>query len=352
MRTEAKGKFDGIASDFVTEASFGKVAALLSTVRAVVSHQSKLTPEQERSLDSCGDALIGTIINLKELPIEPNKTLTEGFSEAPAMFGELAKAVAGKHEKFNKISTVLKCAMDLYDAHHLMLETEDYQGKLPRVMSLRAALDNQNKLIDGGGQPELAVFTASPFHECLLEFAKRVARDEGKASEVIHEKIDQAYIEKIVRLEAVAGGAPAGGTWWESCSTAAELEEHFKATLDKVNVQQICDLSRHLESAMEDYASKRAAGPVLDRNLERITSALLKARITNMEMVIMRTVGKSKHPVERITTVLSTFDTEEHAAGKATAANCIGEKVKGFLQARYGLLKDAVVPSAPAIAGA
>ena len=116
-------------------------------------------------------------------------------------------------------------------------------------------------------------------------------------------------------------------------------------------MQQMCDKCQSVQEATEVYAIKRPGCDILDQNLERSAKAMLAARVTQLEMVLMRIVEKSKHPAARIASQCSCFDSED-LFNKATAEQSLGIGVKTFLRNKYNMFKEGDVAVAPAVGGA
>ena len=94
--------------------------------------------------------------------------------------------------------------------------------------------------------------------------------------------------------------SPANGT----------LMDHYDNTLAKVNVQQICDLNQVVRDKLEEYSTAREEGPEKKAIIAKTITALVAARVTQLEMVIMKLAKKSSRPKVRIESQIATFETE------------------------------------------
>jgi len=162
------------------------------------------------------------------------------------------------------------------------------------------------------------------------------------------------FLHKIALLESVAGGASNGKSWWsDHDSSKGDLMAHFKNTLDRVNVESIVNRVKDLESSREGYAISRAAGPEQDTLLERCAKAMLVARTTNLEVILMKIITKSKHPSDRILAAMANFSTDESMSSRFCAEDCLAQPVKDYMVAG-GFWKPSEPPTASvaAIAGA
>ena len=160
---------------------------------------------------------------------------------------------------------------------------------------------------------------------------------------MVSEKYDDDFTRKIDILQAIVGGAPHGKWWWESFDPSkpgADLVKHFEKTVDRIDINQICEKVTLITEAIEVYASVRKEGPAKDALLKHAFAACTKARVCQLEVVIFRTVKKSRKPAERIRTALTGFSTEEDSGGRRNAFECIGAPVRAYLTTQYGITGD------------
>ena len=223
----------------------------------------------------------------------------------------------------------------------MLMVTREYADKLPLVPNhLSSAESWAIKVSSGSG--EFNSWAGSPFAVLLCEFVKTVRHDMVKAGDTLGQDCDDQMEAYIKQMDAIAGGASNHKNWWDGYETSTDLVTHFKKTLAKIEVQQICNLSEKLLARCEDYCMKRQPGLGQDKVLEAAAAVQMRARITQLEVVVMKTVDKSRKPADRVATLLSNFDTEEHVTGtgRVSAGSVISKPVKAFLQEQYGLLKN------------
>ena len=65
-----------------------------------------------------------------------------------------------------------------------------------------------------------------------------------------------------------------------------------------------------------------------------VGQVLLRARVTQLEIVIFKTAKKSRKPKERITTLLAEFNTETHMSGRHNALAVLGKPVLAWMKAQ------------------
>ena len=153
--------------------------------------------------------------------------------------------------------------------------------------------------------------------------------------------VDQEFGKHIANLNAINGGA-AGGKHWTHNFTEKDgtLLDHFKSTLHTVNVEQLDHFVTTLKEAQLAFARERENCKEKDEVVTLCGDALLRARITQMEMVIMRTVMKSRTPVKRITNICADFNTEDHGIGRrVSATTSLSGPMLLYLRSTYADLK-------------
>ena len=152
--------------------------------------------------------------------------------------------------------------------------------------------------------------------------------------------VDDAFSKCYEQLGAICGGAANGKSWCSDFTGPVDsLVSHFQKTLDKVNTQQIVDKHFQMAEARETYVCSRAPGRDMDRHLENAASYAERARVTQLECVIMRTVLKSRKPAVRLESIIAAFNTEDDlmSGKRIPAREALAGPVLDFLNATYTL---------------
>jgi len=339
VRKEAMAKFDSVAEAFQANPAMESLPTVLDSMRAL-SQSQHITPPHEKLVHGVAHGSLTLVHQMPELFLHDDGTvlyfdaLTDLFSVLMPILGK-ADAIT---KEVNGCGAVLRAIMDLHEANRVMLNSEDYITKLPVVEQCFTKGSSLAEQVSQRARPELAALAGTPFDTHLTNFIKTVERDIGKAKEVINRQYDSMFHAKVSELGAIAGGAPNGKVWCDGAG-AADVAAVFETTLEKVNQQQIVDKFRAVGEGIEEYT--RCRGDDADRAavLKVAASTLLRARVTQLESQIFKTAKKSKKPVERITTLLSGFDTETHYDGRHAAFDCISDAVATWLDTKFDIRK-------------
>jgi len=269
---------------------------------------------------------------------DTESTLSKELLCVVPLCSELSKSVKKSVPILHVISECFRKMEQCMEAHHRMMVTCAYEAEVGAVQNFQASLVALMAKIQAGEVPGvLEAFAGKPFLVQLQRVIDVIERDIGKAKECAGADYDEAFVKTIMKMEAIAGGGAKGTHWCEGLG-GGDLMTHFEKTLDKVPTDQISDCSMQLLADREQYALKRITCDKQDELLARAATALLSARVTHLECVILRTAKKSRKPVQRLETLLSQFDTGDLDGGRVAAKDVLRPPVLKFLQDAYSLL--------------
>jgi len=335
-RSETLETFAASMEAFRLAPTIDKVPSALNTLRAVESHAPAFTGTQLKLIDSVSTGFLNTFLGLVAIPAATEVLLSD-HSKLLDQFGKMSRNSEIK-ERTSVTSRFVFNLAGLVDDHRAMMGGSDYETTRPK---LATSCDSFQRLLREASD----VSSKSGKHLSGTEFLKTaqafeiaVQHDLTKASESIAMAQDEALLQKTRKLSSIAGGAPDHKFWWEGCSDPATLMATFDKTLALVQVDQICDLASDLTNAIERHVTMRADDASKQKTMDQAFRALLKARTTQLEIVIMKTVKKSKKPVERVRSTLSSFDTELQPDGtRKRADSVLGPTVLRYLTEVLGV---------------
>ena len=340
IRQEAVARLDKVLEDARLAPTFEKVKPCLDSVRNAVAQGTKLNSEQMKLATAVFQAFVKQVLQSDKMPVGADE---QGFADMPLLIKELHEL--SKEESVKKVSnamnTFLSTIVGVKDSEHTLLQTSDYDTGLKVLRPLLDALKNLVKRASEGTNSDQmhVMLNGTPFLRCIGdEFIPAIEHTITKASESLDGERDHKMMKQVEALLAVAGGAPKSARWTDGCATVDGLMDHFDATLNKVAIDQVIDLTNSVSETMVWYVGARADCEDRQRINSGACEALLRARTLQLEMVIFKTIKKSKHIVDRVKTLCSNFDTEVQACGaRKQAAACLSPIVVEFLKKKHDI---------------
>ena len=346
---EAVASFDMILTAFQVKPALQDVESVLNTIRAAAAQSQAFNPSQVKLLETCGRSLINVLFQMAAPP-RRDEVVSPLLLAAPLLLEIKKFSTSDTKPLFEETANLFSHLNSTFETHELMMSSEDYEGKRPLLDKHVRNLETMAGHVTQGTAGQLNKHVKdSSFLEVLIKQLATFRLDLTKAGEVIGARIDAGFLEKVKQMESIAGGGRDSASWWGEMKPGKTIEEHFSATLEKVNVQPICDKYLMLTECIQAYAISRDESAEKDTLLARGGEALLRARVTQLECLIMKNVKKSRNPKARIETAMSNFDTEDHTVSRRiNAAECLGPPVSEFLRTTYGLCQPVPAVAAEA----
>ena len=322
---------------FSSAASFELVPELHDMIGVVIG-QGALSDGDIKLVHSCSDSFLFYLKSVDT--ILDGNALKKGVPETAALVRTFAKVLGAKTDQgvLAAVAGVFTAGVKLQDAHGQMLDRPPALGSTDVPSEMCAALESLI-VLNSSASSAWPGFPETKLALAFTALCEKVKRDIGKQRECIDTELDHAFMQHVHAMEEIAGGAARGQFWWGDFTGAGkDLPGHFENTLEKVNINQICDRNSTLMNKLEKYMSERAGDAEQERITKLAVTALRIARVTNLEYVILKTHKKSRAPKTRIETCLSNFDCEEFMGVRRAALACVGPPMKDFLHVIYDLI--------------
>ena len=247
LRMDAAERFDDSLNTFRLSGSLDDVGGVLNTIKACQSQTGGWTPNQTKLLQACSERAVAAFKDLERLPVTEQHppTLTEDFLKLPEFFEEITKAMSQEFALQSAAAGALVSkVVAVFDTHAQMMDTEHYASDAPVLEQKTQILVNALEKIVQSADEHLLSVTGTPFVKRLESFVAVVKHDTEKAVECVHSGFDHEISKKIAALHSISGGATENRHWWEKArADGGDMQEVFEATLDKIDPNQICNLS-------------------------------------------------------------------------------------------------------------